>query len=93
MRVTIEIPDDIARELAAENGAGALSDLPRALLQMVALEGYRSGELTHAQVGRLLGVDYRFDVDAFLKEHGAYLDYTEDDLERDRETARKLGLR
>ena len=72
MQVTIELPDDIAGKLAEKNGA----DLPRAVLEAVALEGYRSGELTHAQVGRLLGIDYRFDVDAFLKEHGAYLHYS-----------------
>ena len=60
---------------------------------MLAVEGYRSGKLTHAQVGRILGIDYRFDVDAFLKQRGAYLDYTLEDLERDRETARQLGLR
>ncbi len=89
MHVTIELPDDIAGDLQAGNGA----DLPRALLEMVALEGYRTGRLTHAQVGRLLGIDYRFDVDAFLKEHAASLDYTPEDLERDRETARRLGLR
>jgi len=88
VRVTIELPDDIAAELARRNGA----DLPRSVLEAVALEGYRSRRLTHAQVGRLLGIDYRFEVDAFLKEHGAYLHYTPEDLERDRETLRKLGV-
>jgi hypothetical protein len=88
MQVTIELPDDIAAELANRNGA----DLSRAVLEAVALEGYRSEQLTHAQVGRLLDMDYRFDVDAFLKDHGAYLHYTIEDLERDRETLRKLGI-
>jgi hypothetical protein len=63
------------------------------VIEALALEGYRSGELTHAEVGRLLGIDYRFDVDAFLKAHGASMDYTLEDLERGRETARQFGLR
>jgi predicted HTH domain antitoxin len=88
MQVTIEIPNDIAEELAAKHRA----DLPRAVLEKVALEGYRSGELTLAQVRRLLGFEHRLDVEAFLKERGVYLDYTLEDLERDRETHRSLGL-
>jgi hypothetical protein len=92
MQVTIELPDDIAKDLASKNGEGALWALPRAVLEMVALEGYRSGELTHAQVRRLLGFEHRLQVDAFLKEHGISLHYTLEDLERDRETHRRLGL-
>jgi hypothetical protein len=88
MQVTIEMPDDIAGELTEKNGEG----LRRAVLEAVALEGYRSGRLTHPQVGQLVGLDYRFDVDAFLKEHGVFLDYAPEDLERDRETLRKLGV-
>ena len=88
MNVTIEIPDDVAEELASRNGA----DLPRALLEMVALEGYRSERLTHAEVMRMLGFQHRFQVDAFLKEHHVPLQYTMEDLERDRETHRRLGL-
>ncbi len=88
MHVTIELPEEIAEELRARNGAG----LPRAILEMVALEGYRSETLTHAQVGRLLGMEHPLRVEAFLKEHGVPLDYTREDLEQDRETHRRLGL-
>ena len=88
MRVTIELPDELAEELATTNGA----DLPRAVLEMVALEGYRSERLTHAEVMRLLGFEHRFQVDAFLKEHQVPVDYTIEDLERDRATHRRLGL-
>jgi len=89
MQLTIELPDEIARELLAKNG----TDLTGIVLEMVALEGYRSGELTHAQVGRLLGLECRFDVDAFLKAHDASLHYTVGDLEQDRAAHRRLGLR
>jgi len=89
VQVTIDLPDDIAEQLIARDGAG----LPQAVLEMVAVEGYRSGRLTEAGVMRLLRLTHRTRVDAFLKEHGAYLDYSLDDLERDRETHRRLGLR
>jgi len=88
MQVTIELPDDVAERLAANNGA----DVRRAVLEKVALEGYRSGELSYAQVRHLLGFEHRLDLEAFLKEHGVYLDYTVEDLDQDRETHRRLGL-
>jgi len=72
MQVTIELPEEIAAELTSANGA----NLPRAILEMVALEGYRSEKLTHAEVGRLLGMDHPLQVEAFLEEHGVPLDYT-----------------
>jgi hypothetical protein len=64
--VTIQLPEDVAEDLMTKSGA----DLPRAVLEMVALEGYRSGELTHAQVMRLLGFKNRVEVDGFLKRAG-----------------------
>ena len=92
MQITIELPDEIATALAGANGSAGPNSVPRAVLEAIALEGYRSEALTHAQVGRLLGIDYRFDVDAFLKEHGADLHYGLEDLERDSETLRRLGF-
>jgi predicted HTH domain antitoxin len=85
MSVTIDLPEEIEQQLETEWG-----DLPRRALEAVALEGYRSGALTLAQLRRLLGFETRMEADAFLKQHGVYLDYTEADLERDRETHRKL---
>ncbi|MFN3653322.1 MAG: UPF0175 family protein [Armatimonadota bacterium] len=87
MQITIELPDDIAAELTGRDAAR----LPRTLLEMVAIEGYRSGQLTHAQVGRLLGIDYRFDIDAFLQRHGIDNGYTAQDLEQDQRTLRGVN--
>jgi predicted HTH domain antitoxin len=86
MQVTLEIPDAIFRRLQ-EKG----TELPRRLMETLALEGYRSGELSHAEVGQLLGLS-RFEVDGFLKSGGAYLDYRREDLEADTETLRRLGF-
>lgn len=86
MQITFNLPQDVAEDLRAKWG-----DLPRAALESLALEGYRSGALTHAQLRRLLGFGSRNEVDAYLKQHGVYLDYTLDDLERDTANSRLAG--
>ena len=45
MNIAIELPADIAQHLEAQWG-----DLARHALEAVAIEGYRSGALTTAQV-------------------------------------------
>jgi predicted HTH domain antitoxin len=78
MNVAIELPEDIAKQLQA-----AWKDMPRRALEAIAVDGYRSGALTRAQVGRLLGLSF-WETEAFLKERRAYLPYDEADLEQDR---------
>ena len=78
MNVAIEIPDDIGRLLAGQAG-----DLSRAVLEAVAVEAYRSGAMTLAQVQQMLGLRSRWETESFLRRAEAYHDYTMDDLERD----------
>ena len=87
MQITLELPEDIAQGLES-----MWNDLPRAALESLALEAYRSRALTAAQLRRLLGFETRMQVDAFLKEHEIY-DYTAADFEQDRETLRQLRMR
>lgn len=54
MLVSLEIPEDLAKHIAAE-----LGELPRAALEAVTLEGVRSRSLTVAQARRLLGIGSR----------------------------------
>ena len=84
MEIAIHIPEDVARLLEARWG-----DLSRRTLEAIATEAYRAGILTTAEVGRLLGHTSRFETEAWLKQAGAYLDYTEADLKRDIETLRR----
>lgn len=49
MQITLNRPEDVVEGLATK-----WEDLPRAALESLALEGYRAGALTHAQVRRLL---------------------------------------
>jgi predicted HTH domain antitoxin len=78
VNVAIEIPDEVARHLAARSG-----ELSRAVLEAVAIEAYRSGTVTPAQVQQMLGLGSRWETEAFLRRAEAYHDYTMADLERD----------
>jgi hypothetical protein len=53
MNVAIELPEDIAQLLQA-----SWKDMPRRALEVIALEGYRTQDLTRGQVGRLLGLNF-----------------------------------
>jgi predicted HTH domain antitoxin len=88
MEITLNLPEDLAHELQAK-----WKDLPRAFLESLALEAYRSDALTTAQVGRLLGFETRYEVDGFLKQHGVYFKYGVTDLERDAEASRQFSNR
>lgn len=74
----VQLPEDVARHLASR-----WRDLPRAALESLALEGYRSGALTQSQVRRMLGFQTRMEVDGFLKDHGVNLEYTVEDLDHE----------
>jgi hypothetical protein len=86
MDVTIHIPDDLAARL----GTGA--DLPRRVLEALAIEEFRLGRLTHADLRRLLGLATRQALDVFLGAHEVYLPYTVNDLDHDRNDLRRLGF-
>jgi hypothetical protein len=87
MKVTIQLPEDISAALEAQ-----WDNIPRRSLEAVAIEGYRTGGLTEAQVRRLLELDTRFQVHALLKEHHVPLRYTEADVEDDLAAHRELGI-
>jgi len=87
MEVIIHLPDDIAQRMQAKCG-----DVPRYVLERLALAWYQSGTLSEEQVRRLLGYDTRMEVHAFLKEHGVPLRYSLQDLEQDRAAHDRLGI-
>jgi len=86
MTITIEIPEELAAALTSSG-----QNLCRAALEAIALDGYRSDRLTESDVRQLLGFETRMEVHGFLKEHGAFLPYTLQDLEHDREVARQIA--
>lgn len=84
--IIVHLPEDIAAHLAAARG-----DLSRAALEGLALEGYRAGELSTAQVRRMLGFQNGMQVHAFLERHGMSLHYGPEDLPHDRQTSDALS--
>jgi len=87
MDVTVHIPDEFAQRLAATGG-----DLSRRALEALALDEYKLGHLTTAELRRILNFATRAALDGFLKAHGLSLDYTLDDLERDRQDLIRAGF-
>ena len=87
MNVTMDIPDDVAQRLSASGG-----DLSRRALQALAAEEYRQGHLTKPDLRRLLGFQTSDEIDTFLRTHEVWIDYSLDDLKREREGLRQLGL-
>jgi hypothetical protein len=77
MHIALDIPDTIPNVVAPDQ------DPARAVLEALALEGYRSRRLGESAVRRLLGFETRMEVHGFLKEHGVYLNYSMEDLEHD----------
>jgi FKBP-type peptidyl-prolyl cis-trans isomerase (trigger factor) len=83
MPVTVSLPDEI---LASDS-----KDVSRKVVEQVALDGFRSGQLTTAQVRRILGFDSRLQVYEFLAAHDIpWVDYDEEELRRELETLNKL---
>ena len=77
MQVTVEMPDDIARQL------GEGGEMPRQLLEGLAADAYRSHKLSRHQVSQLLDLDY-WQTEEFLARHEAKRPYTLADLQVDR---------
>jgi len=83
MSVTVFLPDDV---LADQSG-----NVQRRVLERVALEGFKSGQLTIAQVRRILGFDSRLQAHEFLASHGVpWVDYDDGELELETESLRQL---
>ena len=83
----LEIPDELKTAL----GAPGL-DLSRRLLEAPALEAYREEKLTGSQLRRMLGFASSDELDGFLKSHRVWLEYSMEDVERDRATHKALGI-
>jgi hypothetical protein len=79
--ITVELPDDIA-SVSREKWGDNLSQLT---LESLAAHGYRIRTLSGAHVQRMLGLEARMEVDAFI-----HLNDTETELEKDMATLKRL---
>lgn len=80
MDVTLHIPDEFAQRLKAAGG-----DLSRRALEALAIEEYKLGHLTTAELRSLLGFGTRADLDGFLTAHGVSGATTLDDQKREQQ--------
>jgi hypothetical protein len=86
MIVTLELPDDIGRTLAAHG------DLSRRALEALALEEFRAGRLSQVRLRRLLGFSTRYELDGFMKAHGEFVDYPLEEFEQELAALREAGF-
>jgi predicted HTH domain antitoxin len=77
MQVTVELPDQVARQWGETPTA-----VGRHVMEDAAIEGYRAGRLSHRQVGQMLRLDY-WQTETFLTERKVPLNYSAADLEAD----------
>ncbi len=83
MNVQVKIPDEVFKHIDAQTS--------RQILEAVVLEAYKSQQLTAAQVGKILGFPTRIEVLDFLaKNQIAWVDYSTEDAERERNLLREL---
>lgn len=83
MQITIDLPDELIQHFKRDR-------LAHEILEALVIQAYQTEKITHAEVGRILGLSSRWAVDAFLKERHADLHYDEADLESDRTTLNQL---
>ncbi len=87
MLVTVEMPDQVARQWGETPIA-----VGRHVMEDAAVQGYRTGRLSQRQVGAMLGLDY-WQTESFLHERGIPLNYTADDLADDQATLENILAR
>lgn len=83
MQITVKLPDDIAGTM------GRKSEMPRRILEAVALQRYLAGKVSQGRLAELLGLS-RWDTEAFLDRHNARLPYTKRMLKEDRRNLAKI---
>jgi predicted HTH domain antitoxin len=83
--ITIEIPEQIHSEFIQNH-----IDINRRIIEALAIDGYRSGELSPYQVGLILGIDDRSEVEDFLASRGVEMNYGIEDFRQDLATTAQL---
>lgn len=63
MNITIEIPERIADALSSKG-----ADVQRRVLEMLALDGYQTGDLSRGEVGEMLSLSFQ-ETEEFLHQH------------------------
>jgi hypothetical protein len=84
MQITVNIPDEVARQWGETP-----EEVARRLLEDASIEGYHARRLSHRHFGEMFGLDY-WQTEAFLAERGVPLNFSAADLESDNATLDKI---
>jgi predicted HTH domain antitoxin len=84
MNLSIEVPDDLVEQLQLVQ-----PEANRRVLESLALEAYRAGNLSRGKLSELLGLSF-WDAEALLKERGCAQGLTWAEVEQDVEKLRKF---
>lgn len=85
MQITIEIPEEMAQKIAA-----AGESLQRRTFEALVAEEYRLARLHKPDLRRILGLNTSAEIDAFLKAHQVFDDYSIDELNREAAALERL---
>ena len=85
MQVTVNIPDDLASQLIP-----AGQDPARAVLEGALVQAYRENRISGHQLMTALGIETRYELDGFLKARQVWIEYSLEELERDRATMERI---
>lgn len=85
MMITLDIPDILAASLGS-----AVSDVRRAVAEGFAVESYRAGKFSTAEVREFLGHASRWETEDFLSAHGAWPAPAEEEVLSDLANLRAL---
>jgi hypothetical protein len=76
--MTLEIPDDLLRELKAQSG-----DFGHEALEAIAADCYAKDRLSLEQVRRMLGLESKWDAQAVLSKRGVWPGTTLEEFQAD----------
>jgi hypothetical protein len=85
MTITLDIPDALAASLGSQ-----ADEVQRVIAESCAIESYRSGKFSTAEVREFLGLGSRWETEDFLAAHGAWPDPTEEEVLSDLANLRAL---
>ncbi len=85
MQVTVEIPDNLAAQVIP-----AGQDPARALLEDALVQAYRENRVSGRELMEALGIATRYELDGFLKARQVWIEYSLEELERDRQAMERV---
>ncbi len=83
--IKISLPDALVKALGTDP-----VELPRRAVEGLAVQAYRSGKISHAQVAEILNLD-RWETDAFLKKAEAHRPWENEEFSTDLAQVRRIG--